>query len=81
MTTITLDAPITVTLTLEQLLEAIQQLDAKERLIIMRELGRSPNENGTDERSILSLRGLGKEVWADVDANEYIEQERDSWNG
>jgi len=25
------------------------------------------------------LRGLHKEVWKDVDANEYVRNERDSW--
>jgi len=32
-------------------------------------------------RSILELRGLGKEIWQDIDAQEYIDQERASWNG
>ncbi len=29
--------------------------------------------------SILGLKGLGKEVWADVDADEYVNQLRDEW--
>ena len=29
--------------------------------------------------SILELRGLGKELWAGVDAAEYVARERDSW--
>lgn len=33
------------------------------------------------KRSILELEGLGKEVWNDIDAQEYVNQERDSWNG
>jgi len=33
------------------------------------------------QRSILELQGLGKEIWQGVDAQEYIEQERASWNG
>lgn len=32
------------------------------------------------KRSILELRGLGKEIWHGVDAQEYVNQERDSWN-
>ncbi|KAB8315635.1 hypothetical protein SD81_030140 [Tolypothrix campylonemoides VB511288] len=28
------------------------------------------------KRSILELRGLGKEVWNDIDAQEYVNQER-----
>lgn len=30
--------------------------------------------------SILELQGLGKEVWAGVDAAAYIEEERASWD-
>lgn len=33
------------------------------------------------KRSILELRGLGKEIWNGVDAQEYVNQERASWNG
>ncbi len=32
------------------------------------------------ELSILDLEGLGKEIWAGIDAAEYIRQERDSWD-
>lgn len=30
--------------------------------------------------SLLELRGLGKEIWAGIDAAEYIRRERDSWD-
>ncbi len=29
--------------------------------------------------SLLELRGLGKEVWTDVDAAEHVATERGSW--
>jgi len=32
-------------------------------------------------RSILELQGKGKEVWGGIDAQEYVDQERASWNG
>jgi hypothetical protein len=32
-------------------------------------------------RSIMELEGLGKEIWQGVDAQEYVDRERDSWNG
>jgi hypothetical protein len=32
-------------------------------------------------RSILELRGLGKHLWQDVSVKDYINAERDSWNG
>lgn len=33
------------------------------------------------KRSILELEGLGKETWRGIDAQEYVNQERASWNG
>lgn len=30
--------------------------------------------------SILELRGLGKELWAGIDAAAYVNAERDSWD-
>jgi len=31
------------------------------------------------KRSLLELRGLGREIWEGVDPAEYVKQERDSW--
>ncbi|MEM6839687.1 MAG: hypothetical protein AAF609_22970 [Cyanobacteria bacterium P01_C01_bin.120] len=31
--------------------------------------------------SIMELEGLGKEIWRGLDAQEYVNQERASWNG
>ena len=33
-----------------------------------------------ERRSILELRGLGKEIWADEDAATHVERERDKWD-
>lgn len=33
------------------------------------------------KRSIMELEGLGKETWQGLDAQEYVNQERASWNG
>jgi plasmid stability protein len=30
--------------------------------------------------SLLDLRGLGKEVWRNIDAAEHVERERDAWD-
>ena len=32
-----------------------------------------------EELSLLDLRGLGKELWADIDVGKYIDEERNSW--
>jgi len=33
------------------------------------------------QHSIMELEGLGKEIWEGIDAQEYVNQERASWNG
>jgi hypothetical protein len=30
---------------------------------------------------ILKMRGVGKEIWADVDADEYVRSLRENWYG
>lgn len=37
-------------------------------------------KNGATHR-ITDLRGLGKEVWQGVDADEFVAKERKSWDG
>ena len=32
-----------------------------------------------DRRTLRELKGLGKELWRSTDVDEYIRQERDSW--
>ena len=32
-------------------------------------------------RSVLDLKGMGKEIWEGMDAQEYVDRERSSWNG
>lgn len=43
--------------------------------LVRREMDQQPR------RSILELQGLGKEIWADVDVEQYIDQERATWDG
>lgn len=32
-------------------------------------------------RSILELKGKGKDIWKGVDVTSYLDEERSSWNG
>lgn len=32
-------------------------------------------------RSLMELRGLGKSVWQDIDADDYLRRERSPWGG
>ena len=35
---------------------------------------------GTKAVSILALRGLGKELWSEVDPADHVRKERESWD-
>lgn len=49
-------------------------------LLARREL-ESINPVEKPSHSILELKGLGKEIWEGIDAQEYVDQERRSWHG
>jgi len=59
---------------------AQSELSADERSRLAAELMLSTESNGQKRRSLLELEGLGKEIWQGIDLNEYIAQERDSWD-
>jgi hypothetical protein len=63
-------------LTVEQIVAAASLLTEPERRRLMEAL--TPVTPGS-RRSITELRGLGKEIWQAQDAQEYVNQERDSW--
>jgi hypothetical protein len=62
-----------------------ENLTPEEQMRLIEELSRLIRQKVTltpkPKRSILELRGLGKEIWEGVDAQEYVNKERDSWNG
>jgi hypothetical protein len=65
-------------LTVEEIIAAAAQLPENDRLRLVQAL----SARGADlRRSITELRGLGKEIWRQQDAQEYVDQERDSWAG
>jgi hypothetical protein len=65
-------------LTVEEIIAAASQLPEKDRLRLVQVLSAGTTDS---PRSITELRGLGKECWLPQDAQEYVDQERDSWAG
>jgi len=63
-------------LTFEELVEAASQLAPKERDRLIHALTQPTLE---PEHEITELRGLGKEVWNNIDAQDHVNAERDSW--
>ena len=58
-------------------------LSHEEQLRLIQELTRKAAGDSSSEprHSILELEGLGKEIWEGIDAQEYVNNERASWNG
>ena len=69
--------------TYENSLQADESLSPEEQRRLLRELTTrvAANAPAEPQHSIMELCGLGKEIWSDVDAQEYVRQERLSWNG
>lgn len=68
----------------EQIASMARQLGLKERLLLLQELlgtiSSDVAETGS-KRSIFELKGVGAEMWREIDVDEYIRQERASWDG
>lgn len=58
-------------LTLDEQLKLIEEL-----AVIVRYRQRTQSED-----NIMKLEGLGKECWQGIDAQEYVDRERQSWDG
>ncbi|MGH2515243.1 MAG: hypothetical protein ACRDHP_06270 [Ktedonobacterales bacterium] len=69
--------------TYEEVLSSASQLTTDDQLKLLAELVTRMRENTKPNppHSILELEGLGKEAWEGIDAQEYVNQERDSWGG
>ena len=69
--------------TYQDVLIRAQKLNPLEQLRLLETLAGAMRRQSTVKShcSILELQGLGKEIWKDVDAQKYVDEERDSWNG
>ena len=67
----------------EEALNRARQLPTDELLLLLQELAALVRQQITIKEeplhSFLELEGLGKEVWQGIDAQEYIEEELNSW--
>lgn len=66
------------------ILKEIRALPLEERRQLMKlmvDTLTDPDEQPTKKgRSLAELRGLGKEIWSGIDAQAYIDQQRDEWD-
>jgi hypothetical protein len=69
--------------TLDEAIVASERLSPSDRLRLIGILSdrlRSELEQGIEPIDMLSLTGLGAEIWKDLDITTYLEQERASWD-
>jgi hypothetical protein len=69
--------------TYQEIRRQVETLTPDEQLRLLEDLVAIVRQQNSisPKRSIMQLEGLGQEIWQDIDAQEYINQERDSWNG
>jgi hypothetical protein len=65
----------------ENALRQVRSLSREDQERLLTDLAGGLQSNTEETTSILELQGLGKEIWAGVDAQKYVDQERSSWNG
>lgn len=67
----------------QELRRQVEDLTPDEQLRLLEEIASLVRHRVSPKpkRSMMELEGLGKEVWQGVDAQEYVDQERASWNG
>ena len=71
------------TVSYERILEEAKRLDPTDQLRLLEDIAHLIREKSSSGRcrSLLELAGLGKEVWQHIDAQNYVDAERKSWNG
>jgi hypothetical protein len=69
--------------TYEKALQIAETLSREDQERLIRELAARAANGAPSEpkHSIMELCGLGKEIWEGIDAQEYVNNERASWNG
>ncbi len=65
----------------ENALQMAESLPRDEQLRLIQELAEHTEDSAERTTSVLELCGLGQEIWQQMDAQEYVNGERASWNG
>jgi hypothetical protein len=65
-----------------QIRHQLESLTSDEQLRLLEDIAAIIRRRNisSPRHSIMELEGLGQEIWQGVDAQEYVDRERDSWN-
>ncbi len=66
-----------------QVISEVKTLDLSDQLRLLEEMATliRKKTHTTQSRSILELKGKGKDIWKGLNVKAYIDKERSSWNG
>ena len=66
-----------------QVISEIKTLDLPDQLRLLEDMATIIRKKvrQVKPRSILEIKGKGKNIWKEVNVKSYIDQERSSWNG
>jgi len=69
--------------TYNQVISEIKTLNLSDQLRLLEEMAAliRKKTNKTEPRSILELKGKGKNIWKGLNVKAYIDEERSSWDG
>ncbi len=70
-------------MTVTEIMEQAKTLSAQERKELVKQLIDTLDVSEPvipRQRRLSELRGLGKEIWAGIDAQEYVDQIRNEWD-
>lgn len=69
--------------TYNQVISEIRTLNLSDQLRLLEDMAVLIRKKAIQAtpRSILELKGNGKQIWKGVDVKSYLDQERSSWNG
>ena len=69
------------TVSYQHILMQVKQLEMIDLLRLVEAIANIAQQQAAAKppRRIRELRGLGKEIWQGIDAQHYVNQERDSW--
>ena len=66
-----------------QVMSEIKNLNLSDQLRLLEEMAMliRKKTSKTKPRSILELKGKGRDIWKGLNVKAYIDEERSSWNG
>jgi hypothetical protein len=66
-----------------EVLDQVHELTPQDQLRLLEDLAALVRRQmiAHPRRSIMELQGLGKEIWNNIDAQTYVDRERESWSG